>query len=61
MEDLIAPRWTTCSAFFDAYYAPSNATLALAGDFEPEQAKKLIEHYFGTAAASARARPGASS
>jgi zinc protease len=35
-------------AFFAAYYAPSNATLALAGDFEPEAAKRLIERYFGS-------------
>jgi zinc protease len=34
--------------FFAAYYAPSNATLALAGDIDPEATKKLVEQYFGT-------------
>jgi predicted Zn-dependent peptidase len=29
------------------YYVPNNATLVLAGDFEKEEAKKLIEDYFG--------------
>ena len=35
-------------AFFAAYYAPSNATLALAGDIDVDAAKRSIEHYFGS-------------
>jgi predicted Zn-dependent peptidase len=35
-------------AFFRAFYAPRNATLALAGDFDPQTIKGLIERYFGT-------------
>ncbi len=34
-------------AFFDRYYAPNNATLTVVGDFEPGQAKDLIDQYFG--------------
>lgn len=33
--------------FYDKYYGPNNATLVLAGDFETEGAKALIEKYFG--------------
>jgi zinc protease len=33
--------------FYDKYYGPNNATLVLAGDFETEEAKTLIEKYFG--------------
>jgi len=33
--------------FYKTYYLPNNATLAIAGDFEPETAKKLVADYFG--------------
>jgi len=33
--------------FFRVYYAPSNATIAIVGDFEPAQAKALVTKYFG--------------
>ncbi len=33
--------------FYDRYYGPNNATLVLAGDFETEDAKAMIEKYFG--------------
>jgi len=33
--------------FNKVYYVPNNATLVLAGDFEKEEAKKLIDDYFG--------------
>ena len=32
--------------FFRTYYAPSNATLAIVGDFDPAQAKTLVTKYF---------------
>jgi zinc protease len=32
--------------FFRLYYAPSNATLAIVGDFEPAQAKAWVTKYF---------------
>jgi zinc protease len=34
-------------AFASSYYRPNNATLVLAGDFNPAHAKKLITKYFG--------------
>lgn len=33
--------------FYAKYYGPNNATLVLAGDFETEEAKAMIEKYFG--------------
>ncbi|MBX2829467.1 MAG: insulinase family protein [Flavobacteriaceae bacterium] len=33
--------------FYDKFYGPNNATLVLAGDFETQDAKTLIEKYFG--------------
>ena len=34
--------------FARTYYRPNNATLVLAGDFDPKQAKALVQKYFGT-------------
>ena len=34
--------------FWKTFYLPNNATLALAGDFNVEDAKQLIADYFGT-------------
>ncbi len=36
-----------CVNSYDRFYGPNNATLVLAGDFETEEAKTLIEKYFG--------------
>ncbi|MBE0570705.1 MAG: insulinase family protein [Ignavibacteriaceae bacterium] len=35
------------SSFFQQYYSPSNATLVVAGNFEINKTKSLIEKYFG--------------
>ena len=34
-------------AFFKKYYSPSNSTLVVAGNFEVDKVKSLIEKYFG--------------
>lgn len=34
--------------FYDMYYVPENATLSIAGDIDVDDAKELIEKYFGT-------------
>ena len=34
-------------SFFRQFYGPNNASLAIVGDFDPAQAKALIEKYFG--------------
>ncbi len=33
--------------FYHTFYLPNNAVFSLAGDFDPEDAKKQIEQYFG--------------
>lgn len=48
IEDLENATMSDVKAFFAAYYAPSNATLALVGDIDPERTKALIERYFGS-------------
>ena len=34
--------------FFRTYYTPNNLSLVIAGDFDPVEAKRLVEKYFGT-------------
>ncbi len=33
--------------FYNAYYQPANAVLAIVGDVDPEQARQLVERFFG--------------
>jgi zinc protease len=33
--------------FYKTFYVPNNATLTIAGDFTPEQAKQFVEKYYG--------------
>ncbi|MCP4569453.1 MAG: insulinase family protein [FCB group bacterium] len=47
MDDLSAASIEDVSEFFKLYYAPNNASLAIAGDFNPAEAKALVEKYFG--------------
>ncbi|MFH2007272.1 MAG: pitrilysin family protein [bacterium] len=47
MADLSAASLGDVKAFFRRYYAPKNATLCLAGDFELAPARALIAKYFG--------------
>jgi zinc protease len=46
-EDLTAASVDDVKSFFKTWYVPANATLALVGDFETAEAKKLIEKWFG--------------
>jgi predicted Zn-dependent peptidase len=48
MQDLDAATLEDVKAFFRTWYAPSNATLAVVGDFDPKEARPLIEKYFGS-------------
>jgi zinc protease len=60
-EDLSAATLEDVKAFFKTYYVPANAALALVGDFESAEAKRLIQQYFAPIAAGSRApRPVAS-
>ncbi|MFA5140662.1 MAG: pitrilysin family protein [Elusimicrobiota bacterium] len=46
-EDLDRATLKEVRLFFDRHYAPSNLMMAVAGDFEPGQAKALLTRYFG--------------
>jgi len=46
-EDLTNATVADASSFFDSYYAPANAVLSVAGDFDPAQAMEFIERHFG--------------
>ena len=54
MEDLEAASLDDIRDFFSTWYRPDNATLTIVGDFAPEEAKRLVEQYFG------EIRPGGS-
>lgn len=47
MEDLLNATVEDVKGFHQKFYVPNNATLVLAGDFDVEEAKKLINKYFG--------------
>lgn len=46
--DVEAAKLEDVREFFHQYYTPNNATLAIAGDFDKDKIKALIEKYFGT-------------
>ena len=45
--DVEAARLLDVRDFFQHYYTPNNASIAIAGDFDPAQLKTLLEKYFG--------------
>src|SRR5271157_3057356 len=45
--DIQAAKLEDVRNFFKQYYTPNNASLAIVGDFDPDQAKALVEKYFG--------------
>ena len=49
MADLNAAKFEWVKEFHDRHYAPDNAVLTIAGDFEPDQAMVLIQKYFAPA------------
>jgi len=51
MEDLDAATIDDVQQFFRVYYAPNNAVLSVVGDFDRQEARELIEQYFGSIAA----------
>ncbi len=46
-EDIRAATLTEVREFFQHWYRPSNASLAIAGDFDPKEARRLVEKWFG--------------
>ncbi len=47
LEDLQNATVGDVQEFFRRWYVPNNVTLVLAGDFDPAQARKWVEQYFG--------------
>jgi zinc protease len=45
--DIQAAKLEDVRNFFKLYYAPNNASLAIVGDFDTENARELVEKYFG--------------
>lgn len=46
-SDLTASTLDDVKDFFRTYYSPNNLSLVIAGDFDPAEAKRLVEKYFG--------------
>jgi predicted Zn-dependent peptidase len=47
MSDLESISRTEAQAFFDRYYAAGNLTIALVGDVDPAEVRRMAERYFG--------------
>jgi zinc protease len=47
MDDLNAATLDDVQAFYDNYYAPNNAVLAIVGDVTVDDARALVEQYLG--------------
>jgi zinc protease len=57
MDDLTAASYEDTVEFFKRYYAPSNASLVVAGDIETAAARRLVEKWFSDVKAGSRADP----
>ncbi|MGE3508240.1 MAG: M16 family metallopeptidase [Vicinamibacterales bacterium] len=57
MEDLTAASYDDVVAFYRTYYAPSNASLVVAGDIDVAKTRALVEKWFGDVKAGAPVDP----
>ena len=57
MPDLTAASHEDVVEFFKKYYAPSNATLVVAGDIDPVKTRALVEKWFGDVKRAAPPEP----
>jgi zinc protease len=57
MPDLTAATYDDVVAFYRAYYAPSNASLVVAGDIDPIAAREVIEQWFSDVGAGSAVAP----
>jgi predicted Zn-dependent peptidase len=59
-EDLTAATVDDVKEFFAKHYDPANASLVVAGDFDPKHAKELADRWFGSIPSRGAAKdPGA--
>jgi predicted Zn-dependent peptidase len=56
LKDIEAASLPDVQQFFKTYYAPNNAALVVVGDFEPADARKMIDKYFTNIAASQKVK-----
>ena len=56
-EDIDAASLEDVKAFFRQWYLPNNASLSIAGDFDPAEAKALVEKFYGPLAAGPQPEP----
>lgn len=47
MDDIVGTTRADCERFYATYYAPNNATLVLAGDFDEQDALAMIQARYG--------------
>jgi len=57
MEDLTAATHEDVQEFFKKYYAPGNASLVIAGDINPAEARKRVEYWFGDVKGGTKVEP----
>src|SRR3954463_4836742 len=57
MPDLTAASYDDVVGFFKKYYAPSNASLVVAGDIDTPKTRALVEKWFGDVKAGAPVEP----
>src|SRR5580765_2192807 len=57
MQDLEAASVDDVRDFYNTYYVPENATLAIVGDFDTAQAVQLVTQYLGRVPKAARPVP----
>jgi zinc protease len=57
IPDLQSATIDDVKEFYRTYYVPGNATLAIAGDFDPKQAKDLVIKYFDEIPAGVKPDP----
>jgi len=57
MSDITTLTRAEAQAFFKKYYAPSNLTIAIVGDVDPDQVRQLAEKYFARIPNSSKPDP----
>jgi zinc protease len=56
-EDIENASMEDVKDFFATWYLPNNASLVICGDFDPAEAKELVQKYFGEISAGPEASP----
>jgi len=56
LKDIDAATLPDVQQFFKTYYAPNNAALAVVGDFDPADARKMVEKYFANIPAAKKVK-----